>query len=85
MNEIFGIIGGILLIIAWFYEAKRDIKRHKVAMDLKYVIISMIATIFLLIYSILIKNLIFISINLIILILITFEILLTIFLIRRKK
>jgi hypothetical protein len=75
----FGIAGAALLIAAWLFETLKSIKLHKSLVDLKFAAIYMSGTMMLAVYSFLRKDMIFLSINIILITLVSFEILYTIF------
>ena len=58
-----GIIGALLIFVAWALETIKEVKRHKSLVDLQFSFIILIGTIFLLIYSIQINDFIFIWVN----------------------
>ena len=64
MFEIFGILGGIIIILSWFPQIAKVIK-NKSSKDISFNFLGIIllGTIFLLIYSIYIKDKIYTAIN----------------------
>lgn len=82
---IIGIIGATILIIAWIFATLKEIKRHKSLIDLRFSVLSLVATILLAIYSYQINNAIFVFINISLSILITIEILYTVHVVKFKK
>lgn len=73
-----GIIGAILVLVAWAFEAEESIRRHKNLVDLKFVTIYLAANILLAIYSYQINNLVFLLLQIALVCLVSFEILYTI-------
>jgi len=73
-----GIAGAILLLVAWLFETYESVKRHKSLIDLKFAFIYIISTILLTIYAYQNSDSVFFSVNLLLIILVLFEILYTI-------
>lgn len=79
MVEVLGIIGAIFILSAWIYETIESIKKHKALIDLKFAAISIIGIVLLLFYSIQIRDIIFTFINIVLIVLVGFEIVYTIY------
>src|SRR3989344_6019880 len=75
--EILGVLGGFVLLSAWFFETEEAIRKHKKLIDLKFAFIYITGNIFMTLYSIATGNRIFIFINAAIMLLVAFEILYT--------
>jgi len=73
-----GIAGAILLLVAWLFETFESVKRHKALVDLKFAFIYIASTILLTVYAYQRNDIIFFSINILLIILVLFEILYTI-------
>lgn len=69
-----GILGGILIIIAWLLETVEAIKRHKSLIDLKFALINIIAIALLLFYSLQRNDAVFIYLNIALFIIVLVEI-----------
>jgi lipid-A-disaccharide synthase-like uncharacterized protein len=61
--ESIGIIGAVLIALSWIPETIRTIKTKKTGLDLEFVSVYVLGSIFLAIYSISIKDYIFIGLN----------------------
>ena len=75
--EIIGVIGGILLLLAWVFETEEALRKHKKLIDLKFAFIYITGIIFMIFYSITISNGIFIMLNSVIFAIVLFEIIYT--------
>ena len=71
---VFGIIGSIFLLAAWLYETIEAVREHKSLIDLKFAFIYITANFFLLSYSILINDMIFITLQVVLICLVSSEI-----------
>jgi lipid-A-disaccharide synthase-like uncharacterized protein len=78
-----GIAGAVLLLAAWLFETYESIKRHKALVDLKFALIYIISTILLTVYAYQRNDVVFFSTNLLLIILVLFEIFYTIHKTRR--
>jgi lipid-A-disaccharide synthase-like uncharacterized protein len=74
-----GIVGSVLILIAWLFETEESIRKHKSLVDLKFAFIYIVGIILLTIYSIEINEMIFVALNIALTVLIVFEILYTIY------
>lgn len=82
-----GILGAILIICAWAFEAFESVECHKKMIDLKFAVIYIIAMAFLVIHSVVINDTIFIFLNSAIIVIAAFEVFYTIYIrkLRKKK
>lgn len=78
-----GIAGAILLLVAWLFETYESVKRHKALIDLKFAFIYIISTALLTVYAFQRNDNIFFSVNLLLIVLVLFEIFYTIHKTRR--
>ena len=74
MSEIIGIIGGLIIIIAWIMETIEALKRHKSVVDLKFAFAFILAAIFLTVYSWERADTVFFWINIVLLVILSLEI-----------
>lgn len=74
-----GIAGAILLLVAWLFETYESVNRHKALVDLKFAFIYIISTILLTIYAYSNNDLVFFSVNLLLIMLVSFEIAYTLY------
>ena len=74
-----GIAGAILLLIAWLFETYESVKRHKALVDLKFAFIYITSTILLTIYAYSNNDLVFFSVNILLIMLVSFEIAYTVY------
>ena len=72
--EIVGIIGAVIILVAWAWETTSEVKKHKVLMDLRFSFLSAAGDLILIIYSWQIGNAIFFWLNMFIAFVILFEI-----------
>jgi len=72
--ELIGIIGGLLIVLAWVMETVEAVRKHKSLIDLKFSVIFFFAQIFLAIYSWQKQDAVFLSLSSTLLVIITFEI-----------
>ena len=72
--EIIGAIGGLLIVLAWILETAEAVRRHKSLIDMKFSVIFFVAQVFLLVYSWLKQDIVFLSLSSILLAIITLEI-----------
>jgi len=79
-----GIAGGVLLLLAWMFETYESVKYHKALIDLKFASIYITSTILLTLYAYSNNDYVFFSVNLLLVILVLFEILYTIYKIKTK-
>lgn len=70
---IIGIIGAILLIVAWVWETWEDYKAHKISMHLHFSILYVAGNLFLVYYSWKIGSLVFFILNIILILAILAE------------
>ncbi|MBU3897224.1 MAG: hypothetical protein KJ697_04855 [Nanoarchaeota archaeon] len=75
---IIGIIGVLLILVAWAVEAEESVRKHKSLIDLKFAIIYLVATSCLAIYSYQINDAIFFWFQIGLLAIVLFEIFYTI-------
>ena len=68
-----GIIGAIVLIIAWIWETKEDVQRKKVDLHLHFSLLYIIGNLLLTLYSWWIQNFIFLTLGLFLLLAIVGE------------
>lgn len=73
-TELVGLIGAILILLAWVWETTSEVKKHKVLMDLRFSFLSIVGTVLITIYAKQVGNPIFFWLNLMITIAIVFEI-----------
>ncbi len=71
---IIGLIGAAILILGWGFQAIESVRRHKSLVDLRFAFTHFSGVAFLLAYSILINDSVFIPLNVIIVSLIALEI-----------
>ena len=74
-----GIAGALLLLIAWLFETLESVKNHKSLIDLKFALIYIISTILLTVYAYQNNDIVFFGVNFCLIILVSFEILYTIY------
>jgi lipid-A-disaccharide synthase-like uncharacterized protein len=74
-----GIAGAILLVLAWLFETFESIKKHKSLIDLKFALIYLVSTIFLTVYAFQNNDIVFFGVNALLIILVLFEIMYTIY------
>ena len=74
MSELIGIIGGLLIVLAWIWETEEAVRRHKKLIDLKFSAIFLLAAIFLSIYSWQRNDPVFLPLNIAILAIVLVEI-----------
>jgi len=79
-----GIAGGVLLLLAWMFETYESVKYHKALIDLKFASIYITSTILLTLYAYSNNDYVFFSVNLLLVILVLFEILYTVYKIKTK-
>jgi hypothetical protein len=79
----FGIAGAGLLLIAWLFETVKSIRSHKALVDLKFALIYLTSTVLLTVYAYLRQDSVFFSVNILLIILVLFEIFYTIYKKRR--
>ena len=72
-----GMIGALLLLGAWLFETAETIKERKALVDLRFAAIYAVANVFLVAYSWLRQDYVFLAIAISILTLVTFEIIFT--------
>jgi hypothetical protein len=80
-----GIAGAILLLAAWAFETFESVKYHKALIDLKFALIYVSSTILLTIYSFQRNDMVFFSVNLLLIVLVLFEIAYTLIKIKKKR
>ena len=80
-----GIMGAILILVAWLFETEESIRKHKNLVDLKFALIYITGVILLTIYSIEINDSVFFALQVSIAVLILFEILYTLYEKKIKK
>jgi hypothetical protein len=74
-----GIAGAVLLLLAWLFETYECVKRHKALVDLKFAFIYITSTILLTIYAYSNNDIVFFSVNLVLIVLVLFEIFYTLY------
>jgi len=74
-----GIAGAVLLLMAWLFETYESVKRHKALVDLKFAFIYIASTILLTVYAYSNNDIVFFSVNILLIILVLFEIAYTIY------
>lgn len=80
MSELIGVLGASFLVIAWIAETYKTFKAGNVeAIDLKFVLLSIFAAVFLAFHSWIIQDLIFLFLNLILMTLFILELVLVIY------
>ena len=78
-----GIVGAVLLLVAWLFETFESIKKHKALIDLKFSLIYITSTILLTVYAYQRNDFVFFSVNICLIVLVLFEIIYTIHKTRR--
>jgi len=76
---IIGIIGSVLLLIAWAYETVDSVRRHKCLIDLRFAFMYIGGNLFLFGYSVLIGDMVFITLQAILICLVFSEIVYSIY------
>lgn len=61
-----GVIGALILSLAWIYETYHNLKKHKSLIDLKFTYIYFVGNILLLVYAMQIKDPVFTILSVII-------------------
>ncbi len=74
IGELLGVIGGIIIVIAWILETCEAIKRHKSIMDLRFTFAFFVAAIFLTFYSWVKQDLVFFWINIALILILLVEV-----------
>jgi hypothetical protein len=69
-----GIIGAVVLIIAWLWETWENVERHKITIHMHFAILYILGNAMLAVYSWMISNQIFFALSIIMLVAITAEI-----------
>lgn len=69
-----GVIGAVLLIAAWVFEAREAVRRHRSLIDLRFAFIYLVGVSVLAFYSWLIEDAVFVWLNTIILVAVVAEI-----------
>jgi len=82
MLDAVGILGALLIIVAWAMELLDEINKRKNLLELRFSILSLVGTGMLLYYSYVLGNTVFQFLNLGILLVIVFEILYTIYIVK---
>lgn len=80
-----GIAGAALLLVAWLFETYESVKRHKALVDLKFAYIYIVSTILLTVYAYSNNDMVFFYVNLLLIVLVVFEIVYTIYKTRKKR
>lgn len=80
-----GILGSVILLLAWLFEMIKSIQEHKSLVDLRFALIYLVGIFFLIIYSISITDIVYIALNSMIAVFVISEILLTIITLRKRK
>ena len=75
MFEIVGILGGVIIVIAWVLETIESLRRHKSLVDLKFTFAFLLAAILLTAYSSEMQDLVFFWINIALIIILLVEVL----------
>lgn len=84
MSETLGIIGSFLILLAWVFETFEAVKRHKNLIDLRFAAVYLPGIVFLAFYAYQIQSSIFLFLEIAILIVVVFEILVTVHTKRKK-
>jgi lipid-A-disaccharide synthase-like uncharacterized protein len=79
MGTEIGIIGALLIFVAWALETIKSVRRHKSLIDLQFSVIILLGTLFLLAYSLQINDFVFIWVNMLLAGVETFEIVYSIY------
>lgn len=74
-----GIVGSILILVAWLFETEESIRKHKSLIDLKFAIVYITGVILLTFYSLEINDSVFFTLQIALTVLILFEILYTVY------
>lgn len=85
MSIAIGALGSLLILLAWIFEAIESIRKKKELVDVRFSFIYLAGALFLVFYSIIIEDPIFIVLNSIISILVASEILYAAFKPKRVK
>jgi len=80
-----GIIGSLLILAAWAFEAVESIREHKALVDLRFSFIYLAGVIALDVYSVMINDIVFIFLNFAITVVIVAEVLYTLVKFKRMK
>ena len=72
--DLVGLVGAMILILAWLFETIEGVREHKALIDLRFAAASLIAVLLLVVYSWMIGNLIFYWLNTILAIIVILEI-----------
>jgi len=79
---ILGIIGSVIILIAWMFEAEEAIRKHRSLIDLKFAVMYAVATFMLAVYSYQVNDAVFFWFQIGLFVIIMFEI---VYSIRIKK
>jgi lipid-A-disaccharide synthase-like uncharacterized protein len=79
-----GIAGAVLLLMAWLFETIESVKRHKSLVDLRFAMIYIVSISLLDIYAYLREDVVFFYSNLLLIILVMFEIFYTVYKMKKK-
>ena len=83
VSLVIGIIGSVCVLIAWLFEAVESVREHKALVDLRFSSIYLAGIAILTVYSIMIKDPVYMFLNASILILVVCEIFYTLLKINR--
>jgi predicted tellurium resistance membrane protein TerC len=78
-----GLVGAILIICAWAFEAFESVEHHKSLIDLKFAVLYLVAMSLLIVHSVSINDAVFVFLNSTVLVIISFEVLYTLHLHRK--
>jgi lipid-A-disaccharide synthase-like uncharacterized protein len=81
---VIGILGSVLLISAWTYETIDSVRKHRALVDLRFAFIYITANFFLLSYSLIINDPVFIMLQAILISIVFSEIVFSIYITRKK-
>jgi len=80
-----GLVGAILIICAWSFEAFESVERHRGLSDLKFAVMYIVAMSLLIVHSAAIEDTTFMFLNSAILTIVAFELLYTIYLHKKGR
>lgn len=85
MSIIIGIIGSLCVLIAWAFDALESAREHKSLVDLRFSFLYLAGVVTLTIYSFIINNIIFMSLELAITVLVVAEIIYSLIKFKKMK
>jgi len=74
MSDLIGLAGALIILVSWIIETVESVKKHKSLMDLKFSFLSIAGIFLLTIYAWQISNMIFFWLNVILGVVVIFEI-----------